>query len=239
MLKVVANYLDYKGIPERYFLIFLLSKFLRVKYSYLMKIDEKLFRTDFMKQMRGTRVPGFRYSALPLNTLSPILYLICRVIKPKVVVETGVGHGVSSAFILKALQDNSDGKLYSIEIHGKTMLKPMVGTKEVTPQEKDIGWVIPNSLRNRWQLIMGSSGEKLQPLLDNLKSIDVFLHDSLHTYENMLFEFHTAWPYIRKGGFLMSDDVGFNDSFTEFAKETNSTKLILANRMGAILKSIL
>jgi predicted O-methyltransferase YrrM len=231
MLKVVVHYLV-KGKPERYSLILLLSKFLREKYSNLMKIDEELFSTDFMKQMSKIwskkKDKEITYSSLPVETLSPILYLICRVIKPKVVVETGVKSGFSSAFILKALEDNSYGRLYSIEKRDKI---------RVTPQEKDIGWAIPNSLRNKWQLIIGSSGDKLQPLLDNLKSIDVFFHDSLHTYENMLFEYHTAWPYIKKDGFLMSDDVNFNDAFTEFVKETHSENLILANRMGVIVKS--
>jgi len=213
-------------------LISLLSKFLNVKYSYLTKLDEELFRTDFMKQMQKIQSKkkdkDITISSLPVGTLSPILYLICRVIKPKVVVETGVKSGFSSAFILKALEDNSYGRLYSIEKRDKI---------RVTPQEKDIGWAIPNSLKNNWQLIIGSSGEKLQPLLDNLKSIDVFFHDSLHTYENMLFEFHIAWPYIKKDGFLLSDDINFNDAFTEFVKETHSENLILANRMGVIVKS--
>jgi hypothetical protein len=43
------------------------------------------------------------------------LYALCRLIRPRIVVETGVAAGVSSAFILKALNDNSYGILHSID----------------------------------------------------------------------------------------------------------------------------
>jgi predicted O-methyltransferase YrrM len=45
------------------------------------------------------------------------LYVLVRIFKPEVVVETGVANGVSSSFILKALDQNSRGKLYSIDLH--------------------------------------------------------------------------------------------------------------------------
>jgi len=32
------------------------------------------------------------------------LYLICRLIKPEIVIETGVEHGISTALILQALK---------------------------------------------------------------------------------------------------------------------------------------
>jgi len=45
-----------------------------------------------------------------------ILYSIVRHLRPDVVVETGVGGGLSSAFLLKGLQDNQRGRLYSIDL---------------------------------------------------------------------------------------------------------------------------
>jgi predicted O-methyltransferase YrrM len=43
------------------------------------------------------------------------LYALCRYLRPKVIVETGVGLGTSSLFILQALEDNGEGTLYSID----------------------------------------------------------------------------------------------------------------------------
>jgi len=45
-----------------------------------------------------------------------ILYVIVRLLKPEKVVETGVAAGVSSAFILEAMDDNGIGTLYSIDL---------------------------------------------------------------------------------------------------------------------------
>lgn len=56
-------------------------------------------------------------------------------------------------------------------------------------------------------------------LLRSLKSIDVFIHDSLHTYDHMLFESRVSWPFINVGGLLISDDIEANSAFNDFAKE--------------------
>jgi len=45
-----------------------------------------------------------------------LLYALVRVFQPEVVVETGVGPGGSSAFILNALERNGFGHLYSIDL---------------------------------------------------------------------------------------------------------------------------
>ena len=45
------------------------------------------------------------------SLLARCCYLLCRLIEPSVVVETGVAYGVSSAFILKALEANGRGTL--------------------------------------------------------------------------------------------------------------------------------
>lgn len=49
-------------------------------------------------------------------SIAPFLYVLCRISRPGVVVETGVGPGVSSTFILRALQRNRSGSLISIDL---------------------------------------------------------------------------------------------------------------------------
>src|SRR3989442_11342463 len=36
--------------------------------------------------------------------------------------------------------------------------------------------------------------------LESLPALDLFLHDSLHSYQNMCMEFSAAWPKLRSGG---------------------------------------
>ena len=142
------------------------------------------------------------------DQLALFYYAVCRTIKPKIVVETGVAYGHSSSYILEAMKRNNFGELYSIDY----VFSPWQ-TKE------KIGSAIPNELKNRWSLEFGTSSKKLKNLLKNLGEIDIFIHDSLHTYQNMKFEFETAWPRIKNGGFMLSDDVSANYAFSEFSKK--------------------
>ncbi len=69
----------------------------------------------------------------------PIIYTIIRCFKPRIVVETEVANGASSTFILSALEKNNFGKLYSIDLPSKDLLL-----------KEEVGWLVPQSLRNRW-----------------------------------------------------------------------------------------
>jgi len=143
------------------------------------------------------------------------LYFLCRILKPKIVIETGVAYGFSSIYILKALERNNSGKLYSID----SIFRPW-------QSEKMIGSVIPEKLRNRWNLILGSSHEKLQPLFDRLDDVDIFIHDSLHSYKNMIFEFECATNNL-KHGMIISDDILDNDAFYDFTSRKKMKNMII------------
>ncbi len=56
-------------------------------------------------------------------------------------------------------------------------------------------------------LIIGDSRIILPKLLAELGHVDIFLHDSLHTLEHILFELKESYNYIPKGGFLIVDDI--------------------------------
>jgi hypothetical protein len=134
------------------------------------------------------------------------LYVIVRLLKPDIVVETGVYMGMSSCFILQAEEDNGQGELYSIDLPTSNR-KLADGCGYYVPQGKQVGWVVPENLKHRWHLILGDSREQLPPLLEQLGTIDVFLHDSLHTFEHQKWEYETAWPFIKEGGLLLSHDI--------------------------------
>lgn len=138
----------------------------------------------------------------------PALYVLTRAITPSIVVETGVSSGASSTFILRALHDNGHGRLFSVDLPPDNL-----------PNGQTSGWIVPESLRSRWVLKIGDSKELLGPLLMQLGAIDCFMHDSLHTYEHMLWEFRTAWKYLRRGGLFLSHDVGASEAFFDFMEE--------------------
>ena len=154
-------------------------------------------------------------------TLGTVLYTLCRKVKPDVVIETGVASGVSSSYILCGLHENNNGVLYSIDLSWR---------------EGQSGWLVPDYLRYRWQLIMGRSSDKLPPLLGGLKTIDIFLHDSEHTYQNMLFEYQAAWTHLRPGGLLLSHNIDTNNAFPDFCESVGLKGHVLDN-LGGLLKN--
>jgi len=57
---------------------------------------------------------GIKY--VPPIDFGKALYVICRVVKPMTVVETGVAAGLSTSYILYALEKNRGEQLHSIDM---------------------------------------------------------------------------------------------------------------------------
>lgn len=142
--------------------------------------------------------------------LARLCYAVIRAAGPKVVVETGVCYGVTSSYILCALEENRSGMLYSID------LPPLA-------QEADRyhGCLVPPHLRKRWRLSRGPSKRLLPQIIREVGPVDFFLHDSLHTYRNMRREFAIMTRNLRWPGTIVSDDVNWNAAFLECVARTN------------------
>ena len=140
--------------------------------------------------------------------LGRLCYVLCRSRKPEKVVETGVANGATSSFILQALEKNGVGELYSID------LPPLAvyGGSEV-------GSLVPDYLRDRWHLKFGSSRRVMPPLLKELGAIDMFVHDSLHSYHNVRRELKVASERLTSKGILVVDNVGGNSAFPEWSRK--------------------
>jgi hypothetical protein len=117
------------------------------------------------------------------------------------------------------MQRNGKGHLISIDLPAVAAIPDsttgMLHTK--LPHGMQPGWLIPDDLRERNTVYFGDSAEVLPQVLAVLDSIDIFQHDSLHTYEHMKMEMALATPKIRYGGLLLSDDVTWNRAFYEQA----------------------
>lgn len=167
--------------------------------------------------------------------LVPLLvaYYLVRVHKPSVVVETGVWTGKTSWFILQALEDIGDGNLISVDL-GTPILRD--GPKTERLPTKEIGELVPKSLRDRWQLTIGDSTSLLPQIASELIRVDLFLHDSDHSYNHMMLEFEIMWPRISKGGFLCSDDIEVSDAWQEFLSKVRHTGISVQSRLGVCQK---
>lgn len=153
-------------------------------------------------------------------------YAIVRASRPSLVVETGVANGVSTAYLLLALKKNGIGHLHSVGLEEGSFLPP----------GKGIGWLVPEEFRCRWTLHRGDAAQLLPALLRELGTIDVFIHDSLHTYEHMMFEFDQACPHLRPGGFLLADDALWNAAFDDFARKAEARAWQILRGVGILCK---
>jgi predicted O-methyltransferase YrrM len=155
-----------------------------------------------------------------------IQYAIVRALRPETIVETGVANGVSSAHVLLALHNNRQGILHSIEI----------GDSAYLPAGREPGWVVPDWLRGRWRFHLGDARQILPQLVRELPSLDLFTHDSLHTYEHMKFEFEQAFPCLRPGGILIADDALWNEAFWDFARSKMVPNAQILHGVGVLRK---
>lgn len=137
--------------------------------------------------------------------LARFCYVAARMLKPEVIVETGVGYGVTSAFILAALAVNGNGCLHSVDL-------PPLGCDA----DRFVGHLIPGELRHRWYLHRGASRRVLPQLLPTLPPVGMFVHDSLHTYHTMRWEFEVIAARLASPALVIADNVGDNAAFHDW-----------------------
>jgi predicted O-methyltransferase YrrM len=71
----------------------------------------------------------------------------------------------------------------------------------------------------------------LPKLIESLPAVDMFYHDSDHTYNHMMFEFREARRKLSPGGLIVADDISWNAALWDFADEN---KVPAYNFKGAV-----
>ena len=167
------------------------------------------------------------------------LFLTVRKYRPRRIVETGVAQGVSSYTMLKALELNGQGSLISIDLPNRNPagFNYRDGSHDAVyvPGDLPPGWLVPEDLRGAWSLKLGSSSSIL-PTLEG--EIDMFHHDSEHSYENMMFEFEWAFSHLGKGGIVSSDDIDWNNAYRDFARRHPEMKPVEFSKVFPALMKI-
>lgn len=156
------------------------------------------------------------------------LYGIVKLLHPNNVVETGCGGGFGSAYILHALDQNGKGELASVD--SAEYYNPKYFN---LPEGLPCGGFVPNDLRLHWHLFTDGAKARLPALFEGLGTIDLFIHDSLHTHEHMTFEFEQAWEHLKTGGVLMSHDIWL--PWVKFAERVNRNYVVYQH-YGALVK---
>jgi predicted O-methyltransferase YrrM len=142
-----------------------------------------------------------------------LLRLMISQISPSVVVETGVANGASTRTILKAFQDFglSSSKLFSLDID------PRVATDEFRSKE-NFNFILINETRN------------FSDAMKKVPTIDIFYHDSDHSYANQMHEYSLAWEKLSSNGVLISDDINWSNAFLDFSLKVRKRMFVLNDK---------
>lgn len=176
-----------------------------------LNLDNSLVPSDFSSPVVPSGFPG--------GANSHFIFNLILFVKPQIVIETGVGFGISSNAILQALSINSKGYLYSID-------RPAFFAKR---SDLDIGKAVDTSLRSRWNLFLGVDRDLLPRILSsiNLSFPIIFHYDSDKSYFGRSWAFDYMYKFSPKGSILISDDSSDNFSFFDFCKKHSLTPFTL------------
>ena len=164
------------------------------------KYYKEFSESDAWNNLYKNRVEGLASSRQSLS----MFYSLIRKLKPNIILETGVQRGCTTTIFLHALKVNNKGHLISIDY-----------CKEHPEQ---IAMYVPKNLKDRWTFYKGKTKDIL-PTLD--VKVDLFYHDSEHSYNNMYYEYQWAWKHLKKDGLLTSHDIGANNAFFDFVHNYN------------------
>jgi len=152
---------------------------------------------------RGT----YAYYSDAERSLCRAVWCVALHTRPEVVIETGVAHGITSRIALEALRLNDLGHLWSIDL-------PFPFDHRL---HTETGVAVTDECRPRWSYLEGSSRQWLPRLATKLGHVEMFIHDSLHTTRNTLFEMEQAASAMPEGGVMIVDDIDSHEGFTTFS----------------------
>jgi hypothetical protein len=191
------------------------------------RLDELLAKIGALLTARGLAYGRLTYGVYSDGDSSLCRAAWCTVLhnRPEVVIETGVARGVTSRIVLEALQANGRGHLWSIDL-------PYRFDRQLHAQT---GAAVSDACRARWSYLEGSSRQLLPPLVAEVGHVGLFIHDSLHTARNTVFEMDQVASVMQPGGVMLIDDISTHKGFATFARRHPGYQTIVcpsADRKG-------
>jgi predicted O-methyltransferase YrrM len=147
-----------------------------------------------------------------------LLYFLVRLVRPEVIVETGVAFGFSSRAFLRALAKNGaqSARLYSSDFPYFRLTDP----------ERIIGCLVEPELRAHWSLLIGSDRDNLKRIADDVPRIDLLHYDSDKSYSGREFALRTLGPKLAEGALILFDDIQDNSHFRDFVERQGRPYLV-------------
>ena len=170
-------------------------------------------------------------SILGSTSWLPLLYCLVRIKQPEIVIETGCATGTTASLILYALERNGSGHLHTLDLRDPADWISRGGLAT--------GFLVPERLKARWSLTLQDAKVALPQLFSRLGKVDLFYHDSDHSYIHQMWELLTAWPYLTAGGILASDDLLDNTVLFDLTRQVSNDLRVTSRQhnFGFIVKA--
>jgi Methyltransferase domain len=157
------------------------------------------------------------------------LHALVRLLRPTHVVEVGVSSGVSSAYLLNALERNGLGTLHSVDLPRPPRVagdpKARARASWSIPAGRSSGWAVPFPLRKRWDLRLGDKAVVLPLLAREIPRIDLLVYDVPHDDDRTRVEFGWLDPRSHRGTVAIADhgpEGGLCEALRDWAKSRSS-----------------
>ena len=140
-------------------------------------------------------------------------YAVIRSIKPKLIVETGVSHGVGALVICAALERNQE--------------EGIVGKYLGTDINPEAGSLILKEFKSFATILVGDSLDSLQSLRE---PIDLFINDSDHSAEYERSEYEVIKKLLTKEALILGDNSHVTEELRDFSHRNNRNYLFFGEK---------
>jgi predicted O-methyltransferase YrrM len=144
-----------------------------------------------------------------------LLYHLAEYCQARRIIETGVAYGWSSLALLLSLK-NRNGLLVSTDM-------PYLGLHN----EPHVGCVVPDELCENWKLLRGPDRQRVPEAVKLAGIIDLCHYDSDKSYSGRMWTYPRLWAALRSGGLFISDDIGDNMGFADFARSVATEPIVV------------
>jgi predicted O-methyltransferase YrrM len=135
-------------------------------------------------------------------------YALIRAFRPAHIVETGTDKGLGTCLLAAAVLRNGVGQVTTIDVNAHS------------------GYLISGPYAKVIDRRIGDSVS----VLGQLDLVDLFLHDSLHTYDHEMAELEAVAPCLAEGATLLSDNAHSTDALSRWAEETGRRFLFFSEQ---------
>ena len=195
----------------------LLESIFELNYSKIKDYSEELLNNSTIKDYLKNKTESSNFKSFADNEIKYSRrigwYIIARIIKPKLIIETGVDKGMGSVILSEALikneQEGFKGKYLGTDIN------------------PEAGYLFDDLYRKNGKIVYGDSIESLKKFDE---PIDLFINDSDHSAKYEANEYKTIINKLSKNSVILGDNSHSTDELLKFSIEHGRNFVLFRER---------